>query len=392
MALKEDQFGYDQLQAQRRYVLDAQNSIDAKEKQEATMIYQQLQNPNLPAAERFKLQEKMRGMIFRKRQQQGTPQGDPSQPGGGYQPQGQGGALDGMLPEGTEERRRAVHATGGPINQEQARSLGLRQSGFEYINGNRVPKYETATAQPSGAYGAMERGGFSPQRQAEAGEKSLLKADTTVNLNQGPSVGDINQQLGAFKSGQQAIDAFVNNPLNSEFIQNKKFGLKTNTKGELIFDVQDKDRPTAEQIMTREFRELLKNKVERLRGLVAKGLTGPVEGPVRGLFAETIGGQDEFVEMKQLLDSLILRAYMLSGKQISGPELDHLKGMQPQANDPDTTAMKRLDGFFEELQVMSEVSDKLWNELGIRTPKSAPKKDVRGMSMEELKKLVGGNK
>jgi hypothetical protein len=177
------------------------------------------------------------------------------------------------------------------------------------------------------------------------------------------------RQLSEFKKGQGAIAEFTANPENADINKEFDIGLETDSKGVLQLKIGKGSQPTSEQLNKKEFSRLLRSKVEEINEITADtNLTGPIQGPVRRALAETLGGQDEFVKLKQLLDSLIIRVYMLSGKQINETELKFLQSIQPQSNDPTSTFRTRLKGFYDELKTISNISDNLWNEAGIRLP------------------------
>ncbi len=224
-------------------------------------------------------------------------------------------------------------------------------------------------------------------------------AQQTVNISQGGLAKGVGEQLKEFKQAQTDINKFAANPENADLAKGFDVGIKTDAKGNLVLNVVQKARPTSEQVNKQEFLRLLRVKVDRLKEISAKTkkLTGPITGRVRGMLAETIGGQNEFVELKQILDSLIIRVYMLSGKQINETELKFLQSIQPQANDPADTYETRLNGFFNELKVISEITDALWQETGIRMPPTgAPgKKEIKTLSASQAQKLLdaaGGDK
>lgn len=199
-------------------------------------------------------------------------------------------------------------------------------------------------------------------------------ARQTVNVNQGGQLQKtVGEQLTETKKAQTDINAFVANPENSDIAKALDFSIETNAKGIPQLNITQKKQPTSEQINKKEFLKLLRAKVERINEITSnKKLTGPIQGPVRRALAETVGGQTDFVELKQLLDSLIIRVYMLSGKQINETELRFLQSIQPQDNDPTDTFDTRLKGFYNELKTISLISEELWNEAGIRLPSGKP--------------------
>jgi len=203
----------------------------------------------------------------------------------------------------------------------------------------------------------------------------LNKPSMQVTVNTGDLQRAVGEQLQDFSQAQRDINQFKANPENRDLAKDFDIGVETSSKGILQLNVEGKKAPTSEQIKERKFGELLKSKIVQINDIVTKvreiPLTGPIAGRTRGALAEVIGGQSEFVKLKQLLDSLIMRVYMMSGKQVNETEMKLFKGMQPQANDPSDTFDTRLIGFYRELKDMSGISDALWNDLGLKTPSGA---------------------
>lgn len=253
-----------------------------------------------------------------------------------------------------------------------------RQMMVQYYSANPIYKapqiQEPAIPKPNEMYGKAPwwAAVASPEQVQNYISRVGAPPSTTVNVNTADMQKNIKQQLDSVKEGEEGIRAFVSNPENADIVRNMDLGMETDTKGILTLQVKPKKAPTGEQINQKQMTELLRQKVSEINKLAAdKSLYGPVEGRLNKIAMETIGTVPEAVKLQQLLQSLIIRVYMLSGKQINQIEMNMLRELQPQLDDPDTTFKTRLDGFYNELKAMSEISDELWSQLGLKTTKQA---------------------
>lgn len=260
-----------------------------------------------------------------------------------------------------------------PAALQVAAQLGLQQQAqqAELLQLLAKPKTPESESQFTAFLGRkIAEGTASEEEKTLFGQLTKVPEGTQIFMGEaGP--GTVANQLEAFGRAQRQINDFTQNPENADLSKDFKAGVVTNPKGQLVLDIKAKDKPTAEQIKSREFLELLKAKVDRINVLAKeKSKIGPIQGRFAKAKGALIGGEPVATELNQLLDSLIMRVYMLSGKQINETELRFLQGIQPQVKDPDDTFDTKLQGFYNELKQLSGISDKLWNEAGIKTPTS----------------------
>ena len=234
MALKEDQFGYDQLQARRQYIQEANKSTVSRLVEAAKLQQAIIDDPSDPkfggrtSADKYKARMELDSIAkqiqqqFSQNRQQGlqgqvAPQGDPSQPGGGYGAP-QGDVLSGMLPPGTEERRRTLQEPRRePLTPQELEQRNLRVSKSAYTPQGLQEEY--TSREGTTRYGVQQQlgsdGKVIGQKSYRYGEDPLpgytVKETSGVTVNTGDMGQSTRNKIeGEIVEGNKAIGQLEN--------------------------------------------------------------------------------------------------------------------------------------------------------------------------------------